>query len=152
MNFWRMLLVVAASCAGGCLVAQPRLIPEVETGQKPTAQRLAELHGAAQREGWAPQTGLLRAAAIHAYEQQKLSAAEAWFYLFRWAAMFGQMSGSEFGPQWIAAVNTAKVGHSNMVRQVTIDLPRERSLALRDTPHFVEIAAELRAMLGKVTP
>lgn len=131
MNFWRMLLVVAASCAGGCLVAQPRLIPEVETGQKPTAQRLAALHSAAQRDGWAPQTGLLRGAAIHAYEQQKLSAAEAWFYLFRWAAMFGQMSGSEFGPQWIAAVNTAKVGHSNMVRQVTIE---DRPLGLALTP------------------
>jgi NitT/TauT family transport system ATP-binding protein len=39
-----------------------------------------------------------------------------------------------------------------VVKQVKIDLPRDRSLAVRDTPHFVALAAELRAMLGKVTP
>lgn len=39
-----------------------------------------------------------------------------------------------------------------VVRNVRIDLPRERSLAMRDTSNFIEIAADLRAMLGKVTP
>lgn len=39
-----------------------------------------------------------------------------------------------------------------VVKQMAIDLPRDRSLAVRDTPHFVALAAELRAMLGKVTP
>ena len=38
-----------------------------------------------------------------------------------------------------------------VVRQVKVDLPRERSLAMRDTSNFIEIAADLRAMLGKVT-
>ena len=131
MKFRRALFVFAAWWAGAGLVAQPASIPAAETGQKPTAQRLAAIHAAAQRDGWAPQTGILRAAALQAYEQQKLAAAEAWFYLFRWAALFGQMSASEFGPQWIAAVNAAKVGHTNMARQVTLE---NRPLGLALTP------------------
>ena len=39
-----------------------------------------------------------------------------------------------------------------VVRQVKVDLPMERSLAIRDTSNFIAIAADLRAMLGKVTP
>lgn len=99
--------------------AQPALIPNVETAQKPTAQRLAMLHAAAQRDGWAPQIATLRTAAMHAYEQQKLAAAESWYYVYRWAAVFGQKSGSEFGVGWINAINQAKVGHANMPRPLS---------------------------------
>ena len=35
-----------------------------------------------------------------------------------------------------------------VVECVDIDLPRERDLSLRDTPHFVQLAARLRGMLG----
>lgn len=33
---------------------------------------------------------------------------------------------------------------------VDIDLPRNRDLAVRDTPHFVQLAAHLRGMLGRM--
>ena len=37
-----------------------------------------------------------------------------------------------------------------VVECIAIDLPRERDLTVRETPHFVQIAAHLRAMLGKM--
>lgn len=117
--------------------AQPALIPEAETFQPPTPQRLAILEAAAQRDGWAPQVEILRAAALHAYERDKLAAAEAWFHVYHWAALFGVRGRSEWAPTWVAAVNAAKVGHANMPRQFTGD----------DRPLGAALAPALQAWL-----
>ncbi|MEO6245364.1 MAG: hypothetical protein ABIQ12_08000, partial [Opitutaceae bacterium] len=102
-----MLGALAASA-----FAQPPA-PEAETLSPPTPQRLAAVHAAAQRDGWAPQAAALRAAAIRAYEREKYAAADTWLNLHRWAALFG-LSGAEFVPRWMGAVQTAAVGHPNM--------------------------------------
>jgi len=88
-------------------------IPEAEVLYAPTRQRLAAIHAAAQRDGWNPQRGMLRAAALLAYEKERLAAAEAWLNAGRWAALFGQ-SEAEFVPRWVEAVNAARVGHANL--------------------------------------
>ena len=116
--------------------AQPAPIAEAETLQPPTTQRLAALHAAAQRDGWAPLSAGLRSTALHSYESGKLGAAEAWLNLYRWSALFGQQD-ADFIPRWIDAVNAAKVGHPNMpVRYV----PGGKPLA-------AELAPELQAWL-----
>jgi hypothetical protein len=105
-------LVVAAGCLAGRIWAQPA-VPDPETLFPPTPQRLAAIHAAAQRDGWAPQAALLRAAAVRAYEREKYSAADAWLNVHRWAVLFGT-SGADFVPRWMEAVTAARVGHANM--------------------------------------
>ena len=111
------------------LAAQPA-IPAAEILQPPTPTRLAAIHAAAQRDGWAPQTAALRAAAVRAYALDKLPAAEAWFYVYRWAALFGETE-SHFVARWIQSVNDAKVGHPNMPTRFA---SRERPLGLALAP------------------
>jgi hypothetical protein len=103
-------LAVSLALAG---LAQAAVIPEAEALQAPSRGRLAAVHAAAQREGWSPQVAGLRAAAMLAYEREKLGAAEAWLDVYRWAGLLGR-SEAEFVSGWIQAVNAAKVGHSNM--------------------------------------
>jgi len=94
-------------------LAAQSIIPEAETLQPPTPARLAAIQAAARRDGWAPQTAMLHAAAVHAYQLDKLLAAETWFHVYRWAALFGETTG-QFVSGWIPAVESAKVAHPNM--------------------------------------
>ena len=116
--------------------AQGASIPEAEAGYVPTAARLAAVQAAAKRDGWRPQVEGLRAAAVLAYERDKLQAAEAWLHVMRWARLWGT-SEAEFVPAWIAAVNAARVGHGNMA------VPRSVSQA----PLGGRLAPELQAWL-----
>src|SRR5688572_22285129 len=108
-----LLVLVTAACAP--LFAQSAIIPDAEAFNPPTAARLAAIHGAAQRDGWAAQVAPLRAAAFRAYEQGKLPAAEAWLNAYRWSALFGQTE-AEFVSRWAGSVRALGVGHSNMAR------------------------------------
>lgn len=94
-------------------VTAQSVIPDAETFLPPTAARLAAIHAAAQRDGWAPQTALLRAAAIRGYQGNKLAAAAVWFHVYRWAALFGETEG-HFVARWIPALQAAQVVHPNM--------------------------------------
>jgi hypothetical protein len=93
-------------------------IPDAEVLQPPGPARLAAVQSAALRDGWAPYVAPLRAAAMRAYAGEKLSAAEAWFYVYRWAALFAEQE-SIFVPRWVQAINTAKVGHAGLNGLVT---------------------------------
>lgn len=114
----------------GRLWAASLEIPESEALDAPTSQRLAAIHAAAQRDGWAPQRAALRAAAIRAYEREKLIAAEAWLNVYRWSALFGENE-ADFVPRWIQAVQSAQVAHANMATRYD---PRSRPLAAALTP------------------
>lgn len=110
-------------CVGMCWLsvrgtAQPAAIPDAEVLQPPAPARLAAVQSAAIRDGWAPYVAPLRAAAMRAYAGEKLSAAEAWFYVYRWAALFAEQE-SSFVPRWVQAINTAKVGHAGLNGLVT---------------------------------
>jgi hypothetical protein len=107
-------------------------IPDAELAQAPTAARLAAIRAAAQRDGWAPHVAPLRAAAVRAYQLDKLAAAEAWFHVYRWAALWGTPE-AEFTGSWIQAVNAAKVGHSNMPRSYE---PRRQALGAAVAPEL----------------
>src|SRR5687767_6067900 len=91
--FWLLLALSAA------LGAQPAPISDAEALSPPTPQRLSAVHAAAQRDGWAPQSAMLRSAAFRAYEREKLPAAEAWLNAYRWSALLGQTE-AEFLPRW----------------------------------------------------
>ena len=93
------LLVFPAVFSG--VLAQPA-VPEAEALAPPTPPRLAAIHAAAQRDGWAPQSAMLRSAAIRAYEREKYPAAEAWLNAHRWAVLLGT-STADFVPRWMEA-------------------------------------------------
>jgi hypothetical protein len=119
---------VVFACAP--LIAQPPAIPEAEALNPPTTQRLTTIHAAAQRDGWAPQSASLRAAAFRAYEREKFPAAEAWLNAYRWSALLGQTE-AEFVPRWMQSVQAMQVGHANMARRYETRL---RPLAASLTP------------------
>ncbi len=125
------LLAVLACLAGVHLSAQSPAIPAAEALLPPTATRLGAIHAAAQRDGWARQIPVVLAAADHAYRADKLSAAEAWYYVFRWAALFGA-SARDFESRWVQAINRAKVGHPGL----KIAEPENRPLGVGLTPEL----------------
>ena len=90
------------------LGAEAVTIPEAEARQTPTSARLTALLAAAQREGWAAQTGQLRVIAIHAYQRDQLAAADAWFHVGRWAALFSEPE-DQFQARWLVDMRAAKV-------------------------------------------
>ncbi|MEX2044862.1 MAG: hypothetical protein WD941_05870 [Opitutus sp.] len=108
-RFLGALIAAVALASAGFAIP----IPEGEALYVPTAQRVSAILAAAKRDGWPPQTAGLRAAAAFAYQRDKLQAAEAWFHVHHWAKLLGQKE-EEYIPLWIAAVNTARVGHPNM--------------------------------------
>ncbi len=122
------LFLVATSA----LRAQPAVIAEAEALNLPTPARLAAVHAAAQRDGWASQAAMLRSAALRAYEREKFPAAEAWLNVYRWAALFGQNE-TEFVPRWAEAVQAARVGHPNMAPRYDL---RARPLSASLTPEL----------------
>lgn len=139
--FIRLLPLTVAGVGGFAASAPPAALPERDALYAPTPQRLAAMHQAAQKDGWAPQAITLRATALLAYERDKLAAAEAWYHAYRWAALFGETD-TEFIPRWIDAVNAARVGHAGMA-------PRP---AARNRPLGAELSPELQAwLLGNPT-
>ena len=146
----KILALLFAAVAS--LAAQPAGIPDAETLLPPTAQRLAAIHAAAQRDGWKAHIVPLRATATRAYEAGKFPAAEAWLHVSRWAALFA-LPENEFLPRWIAAVNAAHVGHENMPANFT---PRKQALGATLTPELqgwlVGSAAFSAEFFGLVAP
>ena len=121
---------------GTPLAAQPAAIPEGELVQVPSSARLAVVHAAAQRDGWAPHVASLRAAALGAYRRDKLAVAAAWFNVYRWAALWGETEAA-FVPRWITAVATMNVAHRNLPTR----------FATREVPVGAVVSSELQAWL-----
>ena len=129
----RLIAFIFPALVGVCAAAG---IPEAELIQPATPARLAAIGAAAQRDGWAPQIAGLRAAAIRAYELDKLTAAESWSHVYRWSALFGQTE-AQFLPGWIQAIEAARVAHPNMPHRYET----------RNVPLGAAIAPEMQAWL-----
>lgn len=135
----------------GSAAAAPEPVPEAELTSAPSAQRILIVHGAAQRDGWAPHAAVLRSAAVRAYERDRPAAAGAWLNLYRWAALLAQ-SERESATRWVAAVQASGAGHANLParleaggRPLADRVGRDLQLALlRDAP----LSAEFFALLS----
>jgi len=108
-----LTLVAAALTAALGLSAQVEPIPAAEALSPPTRARLATLMAAGAEKDWAGIDAAALAAAFSAYDKDRLNAAEGWYYIHRWAALFAE-SEAHFTLRWIAAVQAARVGHANM--------------------------------------
>ena len=105
------LMLAAGLRAFGGLEA----IPEKEALSPPSRSRLAGLAEAGAQGDWAGVDAVAFEAANLAYGKDRLNAAEGWFYLHRWAELFGE-SEAQFVVGWMTAVDQTKVGHANMAR------------------------------------
>jgi hypothetical protein len=122
--FWRWLsargifsLALLALAIGAGSRAAAETIPAADFMQPPTAKRLSALMAAAQSEGWAAQSGPLRAAAQAAYQHDKLTVADEWFSLYRWSMLFS-LDEAAYVPTWKKALAAAGVDHAAMPKVV----------------------------------
>jgi hypothetical protein len=125
----RAVILALLLWAGFARAQDVLVIPADELGRAPSAARVTMLVDRAAAQGWGSVTPVLRAAALQAYEGNT-GYAPAWYYLYRWAALLGQPE-SKAIPQWIKAVEQAKVGHANMARSY---MPKPGSLAAYFSP------------------
>ncbi len=125
-------IFAALLCWPAWLGGQVAAIPDAECLHAPAPARIATVHAAAQRDGWAPQSAALRSAAVRAYERDRLAAAEAWLDLYRWSVLLGQQEAA-FVPRWMEAVQAARVGHPNMASRYDL---RARPLAANLSPEL----------------
>ncbi len=86
-------------------------IPVGELAYAPTAARVAALQAEAAQKGWAAVAAPLREAATGLYERRGVQA-QSWYYLYRWADLFGQTQGQAVS-RWRDDVRRANVGYES---------------------------------------
>jgi hypothetical protein len=106
------LLALLALAAARMAPAQGQAlsIPDEETRNPPTRTRLLAVEAAAADSGWLSVALPLRDAAVRAYGQDRLIAADAWFHVFQWAALFSEPEDRFLG-HWIDAMQAAKLNY-----------------------------------------
>ncbi|HWA28438.1 MAG TPA: hypothetical protein VG734_22505 [Lacunisphaera sp.] len=134
MPRWNILLFLFAIQTGRAQ-DETLLIPATELTHAPTPARIAALVDRAAARGWGSAVAGLRTAAQQAYETGS-GYATAWHYLYRWSRLLGTPYQKAI-QDWIKAVETAGVGHSNMATSyeyrpgsLSAGLSRELQLAL----------------------
>jgi hypothetical protein len=78
-------------------------IPDQEVLDPPTQARLDSIQSQAAAVGWSGMVIPLRFAAIRAYSRDRFVAADAWYHVYRWAALFAEPE-NRFVEGWINAI------------------------------------------------
>lgn len=139
--------VLKRLCVLSALLVAPVLaqeaIPAEELARAPTQARIEMLVDRAAQQGWGSAIPMMRAGAQQAYESGSGYASQ-WYYLQRWARLFGTPY-NKATDDWIEAVNEARVGHANMASSyprrsgsLAAIVPRESQLALLGNAAFSE--------------
>jgi hypothetical protein len=85
-------------------------IPDSETSDPPTRERLQQVESVAATAGWGSVAPVLRAAALKAYGQGRLAAADAWYHAYEWTSLFSEPE-DQFVHGWINAMNAAHLNY-----------------------------------------
>jgi hypothetical protein len=110
--------------------AQGFSVPDPETANPPTQQRLAAIEAAAAAGGWDGLVVPLRDAAMHAYARERFGAADAWFHVYRWSALFAEPE-NQFLGEWINAIMAAHLNYEGVAGEFH---PTGRPLGLSVSP------------------
>jgi len=102
------MILTGFFCAGAARAVE---IDNRELAQAPSVQRVLEIQSEAARFGWKVIARQLRATALRTYEKQGPQA-QSWYYLYRWADLFGQ-TGREAVGHWTEAVRSSRAGYTN---------------------------------------
>ena len=105
-------------------------IPDSETGDPPTRARLQAIESAAAETGWLSVALPLRAAAARAYGRGRLIAADAWFHVFLWAAVFSEPE-DRFLAGWIDAMRADHLDYAAITSTYT---PGKRPIGTNLSP------------------
>ena len=110
------LLALAVVLQAGVASAQIQsfYIPEEETRDPPTRARLQAIEATASQSGWLSVALPARDAALRAYAQDRLNAAEAWFHVFQWAGLFSEPE-SRFFANWSAALKAMQANYPGVI-------------------------------------
>jgi hypothetical protein len=106
------LFAVALLAAPQAAIAQVA-IPDLETADPPTRARLEAIENEAGASGWDALSAPLRSAALRAYGRDRFIAADAWFHLYRWSALFSEPE-SRFVGGWTNAIVANGVNYTEV--------------------------------------
>jgi hypothetical protein len=85
-------------------------IPDPETSDPPSRERLEQVETVAAASGWLAVAPALRSAAFRAYGQDRLAAADAWYHAYEWATLFSEPEDRFIGG-WIDAMVAAHLNY-----------------------------------------
>jgi hypothetical protein len=83
-------------------------VPDAETRDPPTAARLADIEQRASAAGWYSLAPAVHAAAMRSYVQDRYAAADAWYHVYQWLALFAEPE-NVFFANWLRATEAAKL-------------------------------------------
>jgi hypothetical protein len=135
MSPQRYLAILAALALATLSSAQTNVsegpeyaIPDSETWNPPTPERLATLEGLAERTGWYSVAVPARSAAMRAYGQDRFIAADAWFNVYQWLADFSEPE-NMFYSNWIQSLQAENLpvpaGYRPSDRPIGINLSND---------------------------
>ncbi|HEY5079121.1 MAG TPA: hypothetical protein VII43_04715 [Opitutaceae bacterium] len=93
-------------------------VPDSETGDPPTSERLHSIEEAAASQGWVYVSAPLRDAAMRAFAQNRFIAADAWFHVFGWSTLFAEPD-NQYTEGWIGAVRSSAVNYEGVAGTYT---------------------------------
>ncbi|HEY1848726.1 MAG TPA: hypothetical protein VGG37_05945 [Opitutaceae bacterium] len=106
--------------------AAPYSIPDAETMDPPTPGRLQSIEREATAASWNGMVIPLRAAAVSAYGHQRFKAADAWYHVYRWSALFSEPE-NVFIDGWIGAIVQNHLNYEGVAGTYT---PTDRPIGL----------------------
>ena len=128
-----LALAAAALLAGrGTASAQALAlaIPDAETQDPPTRARLEAIEVGAAASGWHSVVSPMRDAAVRAYTHDRFVAADAWFHVYRWAALFSEPE-NRFVQGWIDAIVANHLNYEGVAGEYN---PTARPIGLNMSP------------------
>lgn len=85
-------------------------IPDSEAFNPPAQNRLDQIESLAAANGWLSVAAPLRAAAVSAYGQDRLVAADSWYHAYQWAALFSEPE-DQFRSNWIEGMSASHLNY-----------------------------------------
>jgi hypothetical protein len=122
MSTTRRLLTLAL-VASGVALTSGRLraqdagaafpIPDSETADPPTQARIQAIEAVAATDGWNAVVVPIRSAALRSYARERYGAADAWFHLYAWAALFSEPE-NVFTSNWVQAIVAGRANYEGV--------------------------------------
>jgi hypothetical protein len=105
-------------------------IPDSESSDPPTAARLQSIEAEAAATGWAAVVAPIRSVAVSAYSHDRFEAADAWYHVYRWAALFAEPE-DRFISGWINAIVTNHLNYEGVAGDYH---PTDRPIGINMSP------------------
>jgi hypothetical protein len=110
LRFLVLLAALAFLVPGARADGPVNPIPGPETRDPPTLARIRAIENAAATADWGAVGFDLHEAAVQAYAEQRYAAADAWFHVYQWSALFAETE-DQFYPAYSQAVEAYHVNY-----------------------------------------